>query len=229
MRIVVLGANGPSGRLLVQQALDRGFEINALTRHPEAFPLRHDRLHILVGDATDPPTTDAAIVGCDVVISVIGAAYTRRPVTVYSATARLVVDSMNRHGLSRLLVVTSAEVAPESALQGQFFADHFLYPFLRRVIGRTVYDDMERMEKIVSATELDWTIVRPPGLTSEPGTGYKAAKIRVVGRYCARSDLAAFLLDQIESDQFLKQIAAVSSPDIRVSALKTIRTEVLKG
>ena len=194
MRVLVLGANGPSGRQTVRQALDRGFEVEALTRHPEAFPIRHERLHVVAGDATDPATMDAAVAACDAVVSVIGTAYTRSPVEVYSASARLLVAAMAGHGVRRLLVVTSAEVAAETALQGRFLTDRVLYPFLRRVVGRTVYDDMERMEAIIRATDLDWTIVRPPGLTDQAGTGYAAAETRVTGGFCARGDLAAFLL-----------------------------------
>ena len=53
------------------------------------------------GDATDAATVDAAVAGCDAVISVIGAAYTRKPVEVYSASARLVVAAMRRHGAAQ--------------------------------------------------------------------------------------------------------------------------------
>ena len=227
-RVLVLGANGPTGRLTVQQALDRGLEVDALTRHPEEFPVRSDRLRVLGGDATDPATVDAAVRPCHAVVSVIGTAYTRRAVQVYSASARLVVDAMSAHGRRRLVAVTSTSVAPESSHQGRFLADRVLTPLLRRVVGRTVYDDMERMEAIVRAADLDWTIVRPPGLTNRTGTGYTAAETRVAGMLCARSDLAAFLLDQLDSDRFVQRVAAVSSPGVRVSGLQMLREEVLE-
>lgn len=101
-RLLVLGANGPSGRLTVHQALDRGYRVDALTRRPDGFPLRHERLLVLGGDATDPAVVDTAVAGCDAVVSVIGAAITRQPVQVYSASAALVVDAMRRHGRRRL-------------------------------------------------------------------------------------------------------------------------------
>ena len=227
-RVLVLGANGPTGRQTVQQALDRGLQVDALTRHPEQFPLRHGRLRVIGGDATDPATIDAVVAPCDAVISAIGAAYTRRRVEVYSVSAGLVVAAMARHGLRRLVAVTSTSVAPESSYQGRFLADRVLTPLLRRVVGRTVYDDMERMEAVIRATDLDWTIVRPPGLTNRSGTGYAAAETRVAGMLCARSDLAAFLLDQLDSDRFVQRIAAVASPGVRVSGLQMFREEVLK-
>ncbi len=228
MRVLVLGANGPTGRLVVQRALDRGFDVTASTRRPDAFPIRDDRLRVAGGDATDPEILDGALKGCDAVVSVIGARYTRQPVSVYSATARALVPAMARHGVRRMLVVTSAEVARETALQGSFVPDRIVVPLLRHVVGRTVYDDMVRMEAAVRRADLDWTIVRPPGLTDQHGRGYAAAETHVAGSFCARDDLAAFLLDELEQGRFIHRVAAVSTPGLRVSALDTVRREVLK-
>lgn len=227
-RVLVLGANGPSGRHVVEQALDRGHAVNALTRHPESFPIRNSRLRVIGGDATHPAVIDHAVAACDAVISVIGTTYTRRHVEVYSTTARLVVAAMAQNQVRRLIAVSSTSVATESSHQGRFLADRVLIPLLRHVIGRTVYDDMQRMEALITATDLDWTIVRAPGLTNQPGTGYLAAVTRVDGMLCARSDLAAFLLDQLGSDRFRQRVAAVSSPGVRASGLQILREEVLK-
>ncbi len=226
-RVLVLGANGPSGRRTVRQALDRGLGVEALTRRPQTFPIRHERLHVVGGDATDPATVDAAVASCDAVISVIGTAFTWHPVEVYSATARLVVAAMERHGQRRLLAVTSAGVRPADAHEGGV-VQGLVFSIVRRTISRTVYDDMEQMEAIVSASSLDWTIVRPPGLTDEPGTGYAVAENRIDGPYCARDDLAAMLLDHLDDDRFVRRIAAVTTPGLRVSAVQTIRRELLK-
>jgi putative NADH-flavin reductase len=227
VRVLVLGANGPSGRRTVQQALDRGLGVEALTRRPQTFPIRHERLRVIGGDATDPATVDAAVASCDAVVSVIGTAFTRHPVDVYSTSARLVVAAMERHGRRRLLAVTSAGVRPADAHEGGS-VQGLLFSLFRRTVGRTVYDDMERMEAIVSAGSLDWTIVRPPGLTDEPGTGYAVAENRIDGPYCARSDLAAMLLDHLDDDRFVRRVAAVTSPGLRVGAVQTMRRELLK-
>ncbi len=226
-RVLVLGANGPTGRRTVQQALDRGLAVEALTRRPEAFPITHERLHVVGGDATDPATADTAVAACDAVISVIGTAFTRHPVEVCSVSARLVVAAMQRHGQRRLLVVTSAGVRPADSHEGGFLQG-LVFSVFRRTISRTVYDDMERMEEIVAATGLDWTIVRPPGLTDVPGPGYAVAEDRIDGPYCARDDLAAMLLDQLDDGRFVGRIAAVTSPGLQVSAFQTIRRELFK-
>lgn len=227
-RLLVLGANGPAGRRTVQQALDRGLHVDALTRRPGSFPIEHDRLRVVGGDATDPAVVDAAVAPVDAVISVIGAAFTRQPIEVYSVSARLVVAAMQRHGKRRLLAVTSTGLTPLEERQDPPLLERVLAPLLRRTIGRTAYDDMERMEAIVSASDLDWTIVRPPGLTDEPGTGYAVAEHWIDGAYCARDDLATMLLDELDETRYLHRVAAVSTPGLRVSTVQTIRREILK-
>lgn len=227
-RVLVLGANGPSGRRVVQQALDRGLGVDALTRHPETFPLQHERLQVIAGDATEPPVVDAAVASCDVVISVIGSNFTRQPVEVYSASARLVVAAMQRHGQRRLITVTSSGLTPTSERLNPSILDRVLHPLFRKTFGRTAYDDMERMEAIVSASSLDWTIVRPPGLTDNPGPGYAVAENWIDGAYCARDNLATMLLDQLDDRRYLRRIAAVATPGLRVKTLQTIRRELLK-
>jgi uncharacterized protein YbjT (DUF2867 family) len=225
-RLLVLGANGPTGRLTVQQALDRGFAVTALTRRPESFPIAHERLTVVGGDATDAATMDTAITGCDAVISTIGTAYTWKPVDVYSASGRLVVDAMRRAGLRRLIVVTSMGAPREH--HGGGVAQTLLLRLLRMTFTRTLYDDMLRLERIVSTSGLDWTIVRPPGLSDDPGTGYAIADTRIDEPGMARSDLAALLLDQVTDTAWMHRTAGVATPGLRLDVVKTIRREVLK-
>ncbi|MCO7218281.1 NAD(P)-dependent oxidoreductase [Klenkia sp. PcliD-1-E] len=225
-RLLVLGANGPTGRRVVQQALDRGHEVAALTRHPEAFPIRHERLRVVAGDATDPDTVDTAVAATDAVICTIGAAFTRQPVQVYSTSARLLVESMTRHHRRRLLVVTSGGV--DTGHQPRGALARLSRSVMRDHVGRTVYDDMEQMEATVSASDLDWTIVRPPGLTNSPGTGYAVADTRIDGPVMSRDDLAAMLLDHLDDDRHLRAVAAVTTPGLRVSAWDMLHHEVLK-
>lgn len=104
----------------------------------------------------------------------------------------------------------------------------FFRPLVRDHVGKTVYDDMAAMESLVSASQLDWTIVRTPGLTHGSGTGYAVADTEVQGAFCSRENLAAMLLDQLDDDRFVRKIAAVSTPGLKASALYMVRHEMLK-
>ena len=71
MRVVVLGATGGTGRLLVEQAIDRGHEVVAYVRRPDALSTRPG-LDVVGGQLTDEPALTAAMTGADAVLCAIG-------------------------------------------------------------------------------------------------------------------------------------------------------------
>ena len=96
MRIAVFGANGPTGRHLVDQALAAGHRVVAVTRNPNDIPLR-DGLTVARADVTDAQAVDAAIAGCDAVLSAIGVSYSSKLISVYSVGATNIIAAMERH------------------------------------------------------------------------------------------------------------------------------------
>ncbi|WP_375388467.1 NAD(P)H-binding protein [uncultured Amnibacterium sp.] len=208
-RVLVLGANGPTGREVVQQALHRGLAVTALTRNQASFPIVHERIDVVGGDATDPSTIDAVVARADAVVSVIGTAYTWKPVTVYSRSARELVDAMRQHGGRRLIVVTSMAVPKQETTKNPLRT--LLLRLWRSTYTRTLYDDMLEMERIVSTSGLDWTIVRPPALTYDPASTYAIADTRIDLPAMARADLAAMLLDQLDDHEWIRRTAGVAT------------------
>lgn len=199
MHLAVFGANGPTGRLVVQQALATGHHVSAVTRRPDDYPLTAPQLDVVEADVTDAAAVDRVLrTAPDAVISTYGVPFTRKPVTVYSEGITYIIAAMITHDVHRLVCVTSTTVTTEEAPSGEsVFGTKVLEPFLRRVIGRTLYDDMERMEAIVRRSSLDWTIVRPGGLfdVPEPTPDYEVSPRRLPGnRVTARADLAHALI-----------------------------------
>ena len=97
--------------------------------------------------------------------------------------------------MRRLVVVSSTAVDDYPGRTGAPFALRLVEPILKRTIGRTTYDDQRRMEGIVSASGLDWTIVRPSGLFDLPHvTDYVAGQVDPVGAFTSRTDLADYVL-----------------------------------
>jgi len=115
---------------------------------------------------------------------------------VYSRGAANIVAAMARHGVRRLVCVTSTTVGAETAPGESLLGRTVLLPILRRVVGRTLYDDMQRMEEIVRRSDLDWTIVRPGGLfdTDAPTGDYEVGPPPHRGRVTSRADLADALI-----------------------------------
>lgn len=201
MRVVVFGASGRTGRQVISQARAGGHEVVAVTRQPEAIQ-PSDGLSVAVGDATDARAVDFAVAGGDTVLSVLGASYTRKPVTLYSAGTANIVAAMKNQGVRRLIVAGTAAVDPGYRASDSVFFTRVMEPFFMRLPGRTVYADNRRMEALIQASGLDWTIVRACWLFTSAGVSdYHVTEGTIHGMYTARADLAACLLAQTADDR----------------------------
>jgi putative NADH-flavin reductase len=212
MNIVVFGANGSTGRFLTAQALAEGHAVRAFTRHPETFPLIHDRLQVIHGDVLDPAPVGQAIARQDTVLSTLGGPFSRKPITLQSQGTANIVQAMHHYGVGRLACVSSSAIDPYDDPQAGFFFRKILQPFFVGVVGRGTYDDQRHMEASVMNSGLEWTIVRPSGLFNAPAvTDYKVAEGQISGRFTSRVDLADFMLQQVTNGQYVHKTVAVAT------------------
>jgi putative NADH-flavin reductase len=225
MKIVVFGANGPTGRLIVSQGLSRGHEITAVTRNVEVFPLRGDRLRVVGADVYDPSAVEAAIEGQDAVLSSLGVPYSRQPIRVYSEGVSNIMRGMTEQGLSRLICVSSSQVDPSLGPHGGFFVNRVAGPIVG-YFGRTLYADMVAMESLLRDSELDWTIMRPSGLFVTPEvTDYRLVEDYVDCAFTSRTDLADAMLTQLSSDEYLRRICAIATVSEQPSIVQLVLRE----
>ncbi|MCU1510041.1 MAG: family oxidoreductase [Glaciihabitans sp.] len=231
MNLAVFGANGPTGRLLVAQALDAGHAVTAVTRHPTDFPLAHPRLRVVAADVYNFDSVSAAVEGKDAVLSTLGVPYGRKPISVYSVGATNIVRAMDAHGVRRLLAVSSSATDPQDRSRdtgGGFFFEKLLKPIITATLGRTLYADMRLMEEILAASDLDWTVVRPSGLFgTEAVTDYRTAPGFIKGRYTSRRDLAHSMLRELDERRFVRAPMAVATFSEQPTVLQLIRQEAL--
>ena len=170
--------DGSTGRRLVQQALDAGHDVRAVTRQPQSFPVGGPGLEVVAADAT----VEVPVSGAAVVLSTLGTPFTRRPVRLYSHSTATVLAAMRREGVRRLVVVSSSAAEPHHHAEGGFLLNRVIQPLVTATIGKSTYDDMRAMEKLVRDSNLDWTIVRPSGLfDSDSVTRYRLSESRSDG------------------------------------------------
>jgi nucleoside-diphosphate-sugar epimerase len=230
MKIVVFGANGRTGRLLTEQALAAGHDVTAVTRRPLGFPITHDRLDIVEADVHDPEAVDQAVAGADAVLSTLGVPYVRKPINVYSDGIRNVVAAMSRHGVKRLVVVSSSATEPYHHADGGFLLNQVLQPLITATIGKTTYADMRRMEALVRGSDLEWTIMRPSGLFDAPAVSrYELHEEQAPGIFTSRADLAASLLEQATDGRFVRKALAVTTSEGAPTLFQLIRREAFKA
>ena len=226
LRLTLFGANGGTGRAAVEQALAAGHSVTAVTRHPEQFSQRPDGLTVFTGDATVPADVRAATEGADAVLSALGVPYSREPISLYSRSAQCIVDAMTETGVRRLIVVTSSAVDPDGfpveKLIPRLVGQYLIGPIVHR-LGRTMYEDMIRMETIIRESNLDWTILRPPALFNKDSAGATEVSLKpMAAQFVAREDLGAIMLDEVTNLEHLNRTLYVRSLEGRPSIVRTI-------
>lgn len=207
-RILVLGATGGTGQLIVTEAIARGYAVTAMVRSPEkAGALRGAKL--IEGDARDADTLRVALRGQDGVISALGTPVSPvREVTLLSSVTDLLVKAMKEERVSRLIAITGLG-AGDSAGHGGFFVDKVIFPLLLR----HVYADKTRQEEIIRASHLDWVLVRPSILNNKSDRNLVRAMTDLSdfrGGTISRQGVASFVVDQIETDKWLRKAPAIT-------------------
>jgi putative NADH-flavin reductase len=200
-KILVLGATGATGRLIVNQAVARGYDVTVLVRSAgKASDITGAKL--IVGDARDETALREALEGRDAVVSALGTPVSPfREVTLLSTATRALVSAMKAEQVSRLVCITGMG-AGDSAGHGGFIADNVIFPLLLK----KVYADKNRQEAIVRNSGLNWVLVRPSILNNKPGRGSIRALTDLSGFHggsIAREDVAKFVLDQVRADTWL--------------------------
>jgi putative NADH-flavin reductase len=231
MKLVVFGANGPTGRLLTKQALDQGNAVTAVTRHPGVFPMRRERLQVMFGDVFDPASVEQAICGQDAVLSSLGLPYSNEPITVYSQGTSHIIEAMTRYRVRNLICVSSSALDPYTRCHdtgGGFLFEKIMKPFILNVLGRTAYEDLQRMETLVRNSEVDWTIIRPSGLFETPGVTHYQVGEGFMGRHTSRADLADCMLQQATCQRYLHKIVAVATVSVQPNMFRTIMKEAFQ-
>jgi biliverdin reductase / flavin reductase len=219
VKIAIFGATGGTGRELVKQALARGMKVVAPVRTPSALDIAHDNLEVVKGNVFDAKSVADSLSGCDAVVTSIGTgglSTSRAKTTIFSDGLKNVLNGMKAHGISRAVVISSVGVEDDPT-------EGFVYRYIIKRLLKNMYDDMILMEKIVMASDAEWTLVRPALLVDHEPVGkyYLEKGGNVPGaRTIARADLAAFSLDQLEGREYVRTPVGLAyerkgSPNLR--------------
>lgn len=208
MRLLVVGANGRTGRILTQRALERGHEVTAFVREASEAGEPSERLRVVHGDILVPDSLPPAMGGQDAIVSLVSP-HPRRNGRVYVEGTRNLADAAVAAGVRRVVVV-SAEGAGVSPSRLPLF-----YRLVLRIpVVARLYPDIAQMETdLMARTDVDWTIVRAAILSDGPRTGaFRTAVGDIVpgGVRISRADLAEFLLTVLETGDYVKQRVAIA-------------------
>jgi putative NADH-flavin reductase len=205
MKIIVFGASGNTGKEIVQQASARGHSVTAFVRNPESLP-SHFNLRIVQGDVLNPGEVADAIVGHQAVLSALGAR-TPKKADLLARAVPNILAGMRQNYVSRLIVLGAAGAQPGYGKYQNALTTILVWA-IKKTRLRHPFADQAEQERLLAASEMDYTIVRPPRLVDAPFTG----KYRVLpdslpsgSRRISRADVADFMVQQLTDPRFHRQ------------------------
>ncbi len=203
MKILLLGANGRTGREILQRALLEGDTVTAVVRAEDRLSdVRHERVLVRVGNPCDPDALEPLLPGHDVVVSVLGPRWpSKAAASIYPDSAAAIVEAMQRSDVERLLVTSSGLLFPEPG----FWAG------LLRCVVSSIVDGARRMEERIRTSGLDWTIARTSFLTNDSALRYRSAADTLPegGGAVSRAAVARFLLQEAAQADHRQQVVGL--------------------
>jgi putative NADH-flavin reductase len=210
MKLTVFGPTGGTGEQIVHQALTAGHHVTAVARHPQALAVTHPNLSVIQADVLDPAWHGTGISGSGAVLSALGTRAMRQATTVYSQGTTAVIAAMARDGATRFVGISAIPLTPTP--EKSLLERHIVHPLLHYFFGGG-YDDMRRMEELLSGSQINWTVFRPARLTSRPKTGrYRTAYDRQLPHAwsISRADLASAMLAAIDDTTLYRRTVAIA-------------------
>ncbi len=206
MNLSIFGATGKTGSELVKQALAEGHQVTALVRDPARMIPENKSVHLIEGDVFDSSAVERAIVGQDAVICSLGSSSLGKT-TVRSEGTANIIQAMETTGVKRLFVISAMGIG-ESWSTLSFINKLFFATLLW-----SARQDHEKQEAYIKECGLEWTIIRPSGLTDSPRTGKYAVGENILARtsQIARADIADFIIKELDNNAYSHKAVTITN------------------
>jgi hypothetical protein len=213
MKVCIIGASGKLGKYMVQQALDRGYEVVGVCRERSIGKLDtfNGRITIIPGATNDREVIKKAVAGCDGVLTVL-VPWGNQPYS--SGTAQAVLDYT--HPAARLIFSCGwhitrdgLDVYPQSLKR-----EEKLIRLLTRVIPFADINDQVEACRRIFASQTRWTVVRGSDLEEGESQGLPVWS-RHVGdpvlesNKTRRVDFALFMVEALKNDELIHEAPAI--------------------
>jgi len=188
--------------VLVAQAVAHGHSVTTFGRSLFTGSQSGEILSI-VGDPMGASELADALPGHDAVLSVLG---TRGlgATSVLEDGSRATISAMRKTGVRRLVILSSALLDSHIGV-------------INRIVSRTILrhfsSDQRAMEKLVTASDLDWTVLRPPRMTDsapdEQSTSTLDEPPDASGMIITKEEVARVMLDTVENQRHIRELVHV--------------------
>ena len=213
MKLVIFGATGFSGQVILKLALSKGFQVTVLVRNKSAITIQNENLTVIQGNVLDRNDVKKALEHQDAVIQCLGVGGKGdgKPTTFISDATKIIVEEMEKQQIKKLIAMSNVGAGNSLAFQPWFFTKIVLPYFMKWL--KVIIDDKNRMEPIIMNSELDWTIVRCPNIVDKTPKGNVHATLDGKGLKLSVTldDMAEFIMHQLSDSASSRQAPSVSN------------------
>ncbi len=206
--VLVAGATGGTGSLVVAELLKQGYPVRAFVRDTaKALERLGPEVEAVAGDLKDVASIGAALDGVGAVINAAGAGVAggedNTPEKVDYEGARNLAEAAHAAGVSQYVLVSSRGVTDD---------DHYLNRMFNNVLKWKL-----KGEEAVADSGIDYTIVRPGGLGDGEGGGqtivFEQGDARSEGIFINRADVARVCVAALRHDAARNKVFEIHAAD----------------
>jgi len=218
MRVVILGGTGPSGILLIEEALAAKHSVVVYARSPLKLPERlraHPDVIIVKGELQNAQVLNTAFaIGIDAVLSALGPTFGNPSGTPIARGYAVVIEAMRRAGVKRLIALGTVSIKDEAHdMRSAVYAAMVAAVALG---ARSAYKDIVAVGEVIrESQDIDWTIVRVPVLKNDDNRVVRAGYVGDGGAGAAytlsRRGFAVFVVQELEKGEWIKKSPLITS------------------
>lgn len=216
MRVVILGGTGPSGILLIEEALAAKHTIIIYARSPQKLPAhlsKHPEITVVKGELQDVAALTTAMAGARAVLSALGPTLGNPSGTPIAHGYAAVMEAMRRAGVKRLIALGTTSIKDAKDKFSLVYSGMVAFVSFG---ANSAYKDIVAVGETIRASEdIDWTIVRVPVLKNDKNREVRAGYIgdggAGAGYSLSRQGFAVFVVQELEKGEWIKRAPLVTS------------------
>ncbi|BFM48917.1 NAD(P)H-binding protein [Marinomonas sp. THO17] len=209
MKIAILGATGFVGRAVLQQAIEEGYDVKVLVRNPAKLAISSDKIKVIQGSLEDKEKVEETLAGCSAVVNAAGGVKGSDQYEAFIKITGILVNAMKRVGIKKLVSINGTGTILPNEYVG--FKRRFLSTIVGIFLKHMKDAKKAEMRILLKQTDIDWVSVRANLILKKPATGKVVADDqKMPGGKITLPDLAKFMLDQIDNDQWIHKAPFVA-------------------
>lgn len=206
-KIAILGANGKAGKILVNEALEKGYQVKILTRNSTNTEKINENIETIIGDARNFSTIQDLLQGCSAVINAVG--QPKNESYIFSTVTKHILEAMKESKIKRYILIFGGSLNVTGDQKG--IVNKIGATLFKLFLPKMMQDKYKELQ-IIQNSEVDWTIVRLPFVIEGNGIGsIKESLVDMPGIKIQNGDIAPFVIKQINSDRYVGKCPFISN------------------